>query len=46
MPGSAFGESGTGFVRICYAADYDDIVEAMDRTERFVARRRSADGAS
>ena len=46
VPGSAFGESGTGFVRICYAADYDDIVEAMDRTERFVARRRSADGAS
>ncbi len=46
VPGSAFGESGTGFVRICYAADYDDIVEAMDRTERFVARRRSMAGAS
>lgn len=46
VPGSAFGESGTGFVRICYAADYDDIVEAMDRTERFVTRRRSMAGAS
>ena len=46
VPGSAFGESGTGFVRVCYAADYDDIVEAMDRTERFVTRRRAMAGAS
>ena len=46
VPGSAFGESGAGFVRICYAADYDDIAEAMDRTERFVMRRRSMGGAS
>ena len=44
VPGSAFGESGTGFVRVCYAADYDDIAEAMDRTERFVARRIAASG--
>ena len=44
VPGSAFGESGRGFVRICYAADYDDIAEAMDRTERFVARRLAAAG--
>ena len=28
-------------MRICYAADYDDIEEAMDRTERFVARCRA-----
>ena len=41
VPGSAFGESGRGFVRICYAADYDDIEEAMDRTARFVARRQA-----
>lgn len=45
VPGSAFGESGRGFVRICYAADYGDIQEAMDRTARFVARRRSRLGA-
>ena len=45
VPGSAFGESGAGFVRICYAADYDDIAEAMDRTERFVARCRARAGA-
>ena len=41
VPGSAFGASGAGFVRICYAADYGDIEEAMDRTERFVAPRRA-----
>ena len=41
VPGSAFGASGAGFVRICYAADYDDIGEAMDRMERFVARCRA-----
>ena len=45
VPGSAFGESGRGFVRICYAADYGDIEEAMDRTARFVARRRDRLGA-
>ena len=41
VPGSAFGASGRGFVRICYAADYADIEEAMDRTARFVERRRA-----
>ena len=45
VPGSAFGESGRGFVRICYAAHYDDLEEAMDRTARFVARRRARAGA-
>ena len=44
VPGSAFGESGRGYVRICYAADYDDIEEAMNRTERFVAKRLAASG--
>jgi len=41
IPGSAFGESGRGFVRICYAAAYDDIEEAMSRISRFVDRRRA-----
>ncbi|MEO8246374.1 MAG: aminotransferase class I/II-fold pyridoxal phosphate-dependent enzyme, partial [Chloroflexota bacterium] len=40
VPGRAFGPSGEGHVRVCYAAAYEDIVEAMDRIERFVARRR------
>ena len=42
MPGSAFGPSGAGHVRACYATAYEEIVEAMDRTQRFVERRRAA----
>ncbi|HET7685453.1 MAG TPA: aminotransferase class I/II-fold pyridoxal phosphate-dependent enzyme [Candidatus Limnocylindria bacterium] len=40
VPGRAFGPSGVGHVRACYATAYEEIVEAMDRIERFVARRR------
>lgn len=45
VPGSAFGESGRGFVRICYAADYSDLEQAMDRIARFVQRCRKAASA-
>ncbi len=38
VPGTAFGPSGAGHVRVCYATAYEQIVEAMDRIERFVAR--------
>ena len=38
VPGSAFGESGEGFVRISYAKSLRDIETAMDRMERFVSR--------
>jgi aminotransferase len=38
IPGSAFGEAGAGHVRICYAQQYELLVEAMDRMERFVKR--------
>jgi aminotransferase len=38
VPGTAFGPSGAGHVRACYATAYEEIVEAMDRVERFVAR--------
>ncbi len=41
VPGSAFGSSGAGHVRMCYATAYEEIVEAMNRTERFVERRRA-----
>jgi aminotransferase len=41
VPGSAFGPSGAGHVRVCYATAYEQIVEAMDRIERFVDRRRT-----
>jgi aminotransferase len=42
VPGSAFGRSGAGHVRACYATAYEQIIEAMDRMERFVQRRRTA----
>ena len=38
VPGNAFGERGRGHVRACYAASIDDIGEACDRIERFIAR--------
>jgi aminotransferase len=39
VPGSAFGPSGAGHVRACYATAYEEIAEAMDRIERFVKAR-------
>jgi aminotransferase len=42
VPGEAFGPSGAGHVRVCYATAYEQIVEAMDRIERFVQRRRAS----
>jgi aminotransferase len=41
VPGTAFGPSGAGHVRVCYATAYEQIVEAMDRVERFVGRHRA-----
>jgi aminotransferase len=38
VPGTAFGPSGAGHVRMCYATAYEELIEAMDRMERFVAR--------
>ena len=37
IPGSAFGSSGEGFLRLSYATDEATITEAMDRLERAVA---------
>jgi aminotransferase len=36
VPGSAFGPSGEGHVRVCYAASMEKIEEALRRIERFV----------
>ena len=36
IPGDAFGPSGEGHVRACYATDYDQLGEALTRIERFV----------
>ena len=41
VPGTAFGPSGAGHVRVCYATAFDQIVEAMDRIERFAGRHRA-----
>ena len=38
VPGSAFGPSGAGFVRCCYATAYDKIEIALERMERFMRR--------
>jgi len=38
VPGAAFGPSGAGHVRACYATAYEQIVEAMDRMDAFVRR--------
>ncbi|MCY3798002.1 MAG: aminotransferase class I/II-fold pyridoxal phosphate-dependent enzyme [Chloroflexi bacterium] len=39
IPGSAFGESGRGFVRASYATSEANILEALDRLERFLMKR-------
>jgi aminotransferase len=41
VPGSAFGPSGEGHVRACYATAYEQLEEALVRIGRFVERRRS-----
>ena len=42
VPGSAFGQFGTGHIRICYAADYEVLEEALKRIRRFVGRHQSS----
>lgn len=41
VPGTAFGPSGEGFARCCYATDLDEIKEAVTRIAAFVSRLRS-----
>ncbi len=38
VPGNAFGDSGMGFVRCCYAASMEKIEEALVRMGRFVEK--------
>lgn len=40
VPGSAFGQSGEGFVRCSYAYSIKNIEEALSRIARFVARHK------
>lgn len=39
VPGDAFGPSGAGYVRACYATAMDKIETALDRIEHFVRAR-------
>lgn len=40
VPGTAFGDSGEGFLRISYAYSLENLKEAIGRLERFVHRLR------
>jgi aminotransferase len=42
VPGEAFGDSGSGFIRACYAYSIDNINIAMERVKRFVERHRKS----
>ena len=40
VPGTAFGESGEGYIRISYAYSLDNLKKAMDRMEAFITELR------
>jgi aminotransferase len=44
VPGGAFGPSGEGHVRACYATSYEKLEEALRRIGRFVERTRATTG--
>jgi aspartate/methionine/tyrosine aminotransferase len=39
VPGSAFGECGEGYLRLCYSTSKENIVEAVERMEEFIRER-------
>ena len=38
VPGTAFGDSGEGFIRISYAYSLENLKIAMERIERFIQK--------
>ena len=46
VPGDAFGPSGAGHVRMCYATSYEKLEEALRRIGRFVGRVREEAAAA
>ena len=38
VPGTAFGDSGEGYIRISYAYSMDDLKRALERLRRFLSR--------
>ena len=41
VPGDAFGASGEGFLRCCYATAFDQLKKALERIERYVGTLES-----
>lgn len=41
VPGTAFGDSGEGFIRISYAYSLDELKEALRRLGNFIGRLRN-----
>lgn len=41
-PGSAFGEGGEGFIRICYASKYEQLQQALARLESAFGKKADA----
>lgn len=44
VPGTAFGDSGEGFLRISYAYSLDDLKLALGRFEKFITKLREQQG--
>ena len=44
VPGTAFGDSGEGFLRLSYAYSLESLKEALDRIRRFVERLEKEQG--
>lgn len=42
VPGTAFGDSGEGFVRISYAYSLENLKKALERIERFIVQLRKS----
>lgn len=40
VPGSGFGEAGEGYIRISYAASEDNLIEGLNRIDRFVNKNK------
>ena len=38
VPGTAFGDSGEGYIRVSYAYSLDNLKAAMERLERFISK--------
>lgn len=44
VPGTAFGQSGEGFIRVSYCYSIDHILEAVRRIQKFLSDRGCAVG--